>query len=168
MLKKFWHCRRAQDKGSNLKALSEGHHQIPFCHKKFQYLEEKRWFWVLARVKGHRLKLAWTWSKHMWIAFSAKCHQFSCKRHDAVLVRVQAGSEKAGEPGYPWVLQENKWLQHLEVFVTPCLAAHCHPSAERWGACADLEGNMVPTAQLLSFRVWSLSTNPLCHRAGES
>jgi len=34
-----------------LKGLSEGHHQIPFCYKKFQYPEEKRWFRFSARVK---------------------------------------------------------------------------------------------------------------------
>lgn len=63
MLKKSWHCRRTQDKGSNLKDLSEGHYQIPFCYKKFQYPEVKRWFCVLAGVKGDRLKLAWTWGE---------------------------------------------------------------------------------------------------------
>lgn len=34
-----------------------------------------------------------------------------------MLVRVQAGSEKAGEPWYPWVLQANKPLQHFEVLL---------------------------------------------------
>ena len=30
---------------------------------------------------------------------------------------VQAGSEKAGEPGYPWVLQVNEQLQHPGVLL---------------------------------------------------
>lgn len=53
----------------------------------------------------------------MWIAFSAKCHQFCCERHDSALVRGQASSERRWEPWYPWILQVNKHLQHLEVLL---------------------------------------------------
>lgn len=51
--------------------------------------------------------------------------------------------------------------------VTLCSVVHFHFLAERWGAFSKLEGNMVPTAQLLLCAAWPLSTNPLQHSAGE-
>lgn len=50
--------------------------------------------------------------------------------------------------------------------VTPCSAAHCYPSAEGWGASAELEGSKVPTAPLLSFMSDSSAQTPLSTELG--
>lgn len=63
-----------------------------------------------------------------------------------MLVRVQAGSEKAREPGYPWVLQTKKLLQHPKMllpaqllFVTPLLKAE--EPVQIWKATRCLQIN---------------------------
>lgn len=60
-----------------------------------------------------------------------------------MLVRIQAGSEKAREPGYPRVLQIEKWLQHPKVLLPAQLVITPLVKAE--------EPLQMPTAQLLSF-----------------
>lgn len=148
MLKKFWHCRRTQDKGSNLKDLSEGHHQIPFCCKKFQYPEEKWWFWGLAGVKGYRLKLKReldknTREEHSLLNASALLQESGCSH----------GLALNGRRAWLPLSLANQQQAAASWVVTSCSAARCHPSAESWGACVELAGNTVSVAQLLSFTV---------------